>query len=45
MDPFDEGLEAYLSGLAITDNPYPDNSDDAFDWTEGWLEGEEDSFR
>lgn len=36
----DEGMEAFVAGLARSDNPYPDDSPLRVYWERGWLIGE-----
>ncbi len=36
----DEGMEAFISGMARNDNPYADDSPLRAYWERGWLIGE-----
>ena len=43
---YQEGYDAYWAGAAMTDNPYPRESDEAISWHDGWyLAREEDCER
>jgi hypothetical protein len=33
-----EGEHAYRDGKPDTDNPYPEDSDEALDWEDGWYD-------
>jgi hypothetical protein len=35
-DPYAEGVEAAMSGLSDTDNPYPIGTDDHLSWNDGY---------
>lgn len=35
-DPYAEGADAFIGGASITENPYPDGSDDHLSWNDGW---------
>ena len=36
QDPFGAGIDARASGTALTDNPYPAESEEGRTWQDGW---------
>ncbi len=38
--PKQQGREAFQAGKPLEDNPFEVDSDDAFDWIDGWSDAE-----
>lgn len=36
-DNFESGFQAYLDGQELESNPFPEGSDEYFDWEAGWV--------
>ena len=36
-DAYDVGFQARLTGLAETENPYDDDTDEFLIWNDGWM--------
>lgn len=34
---FIEGQAAYIRGIEVADNPYPEDTNEYWDWQDGWL--------
>jgi len=41
-DEFEEGYEAYVAGMAVAQNPFPEESDDALEWLDGYYAAKDD---
>jgi hypothetical protein len=45
MKEYEEGRESFFAGVYYRDNPYPDNSDEAENWSDGWLDAQDSKDR
>jgi ribosome modulation factor len=41
-NPTREGADAFMSGMKLSECPYPPDSDEAVEWEGGWMECEEE---